>query len=159
MSACHALVIHLDFNTEVTFYSDNKLFVDAFNKGLEYCNTILNADLYNEIFETIVDKNIKIEVYWIPSHMFDDPLKERKVPPPVWFTDTHALGNHHADRLAGVSASYYALHHHVTKPIINNVHLVRSIQLRISTVICNLPNRKFIELRKHPSQSNPLYRN
>ncbi len=155
VSACHALVTHLDFNTHAEFYSDNQLFVEAFNKGLIYCNTILNADLYNEIYELIVDKNIKIEVYWIPSHMFDEPLKERKNPPPDWFTDMHALGNHHADRLAGISASHYALHNHIATPIIHNVFLVRNIQRRLYSIIRNLPNIKINREAKIPKPPRP----
>ncbi len=38
------LLLHLTPNSEVNFYSDNKVFVDAFHKGFDYCRGILNSD-------------------------------------------------------------------------------------------------------------------
>ena len=69
----------------------------------------------------------------MPSHLLDDPDKVRKKTTPEWVTRKHVLGNHHADRLAGIAASYYALHNDIADPIINNVLLVRAIQKRLCT--------------------------
>ena len=63
-------------------------------------------------------KRIKLDVFWMPSHLYDDPDKERKSETPAYVQQMHILGNHHADRLAGVAASYYDIHKHVTEPII-----------------------------------------
>ncbi len=159
VSPCHALVAHLDFNTNVEFYSDSQLFVEAFNNGIAYCSSTLNSDLFNEIFEMIVDKNIKIEVFWIPSHMYEDPLKERNTPPPKWFDDAHALGNHHADRLAGVSASYYALHNDIAAPIIRNVLLDVTFNAGYIPLYVTYQIAKLIGKPKRPSLALPHCQN
>ena len=77
----------------------------------------------------------------MPSHLLDQPDKKREKPTPEWVEHSHKLGNHHADRLAGLSASYYALHKDISDPIITNISNVRAIQKRLYTIICNLPNR------------------
>ncbi len=137
--------------------SGDECFVEAFNKGPALCKTMLNADLYDQIFKFVFEKRIVLEVFWMPSHLLDYPDKERKKPTPEWVTRKHVLGNHHADRLAGIVASYYALHNDIADPIINNVLLVRAVQKRLYTIICNLPNRKIDREAKKQRVKAPTF--
>ena len=51
------------------FVTDNQKNAQTFNKGLEFGAKSINADLFNNIFKCIKDKQIQIKVRWIPSHL------------------------------------------------------------------------------------------
>ena len=141
-SACYALACHLQHDAVAVFYSDNETFVKSYNLGFFHCKGILNADIYEHIFNVINDKRLDITVFWMPSHLLDDPDRKREKPTPLWVAHMRKLGNHHADRLAGLAASYYQLHKDIVRPIIKNLKLVRVIQRRLYSIVCILPHRK-----------------
>ncbi len=82
VTAALVLLLHLAPNTVVNFFSDNKVFVDAFNKGFDYCRGILNSDFYQDIFDLMQEKHVSFLVFWMPNHLDDDPDKERATPAP-----------------------------------------------------------------------------
>ncbi len=141
VTAALVLLLHLAPNTVVNCYSDNKVFVDAFNKGFDYCRGILNSDFYQDIFNLMQEKHVSFLVFWMPNHLDDDPDKERATPAPEWVTQVHINGNGHADRLAKFACRQYDLPSDIAKQIIANLQLVKHIQLRLTAVLCNMPHR------------------
>ena len=150
VAAALVLLYHVAPGTVINFFSDNKVFVDAFNKGHSYCKGILNSDFYQEIFSLIQSKSVSFSVLWLPSHLDDDPNKERATPVPSWVTKTHINGNGHADRLAKTACRYFDLPSDVAKPILEQLQLAKQIQLRLAAVVCHLPHRT------HNKHSKPL---
>ncbi len=99
ISAALLCILHLADHAIVKFYTYNLPFAEAFNKGLDYCRGNINADLYVHIFTEIRKKQLQFSVRWIPSHLADDPHKERSGKIPEWVTQHHILGNQHAIRI------------------------------------------------------------
>ncbi len=53
--------------------------------------------------------------------------------------EEHILGNEQADRLADLAAAAVAVtDQNLTRPVIKYTHLVRKIQARLATIVCNL---------------------
>ncbi len=83
-------------------------------------------------------------VYWMPSHPDNPEAKTKKGKPkvrPVWVHDYDIKGNKEADELADRAAEIAELPGWLVEPLIDNIRMVRLIQLRIATIVCNLPKR------------------
>jgi hypothetical protein len=157
VSSALALIEHLAHDTMVSFISDNELFVENFNAGPIFCKKVLHNDLYADIFDGLAAKNITCRVFWMPSHLLDKPdkpKKEKSKPTPDWVLREHILGNHHADRMAGIASSYFDLPIEVARPIVNYIWLTKHIQKRIIAIICSLPKRASNK-RQHFSRPRP----
>ena len=76
-------------------------------------------------------------MFWLPSHLDDDPGRERATPAPDWVTQVHINGNGHADRLAKTACRHFDLPSDIAKPILANLQVVKQIQLRLTAVLCN----------------------
>ena len=61
---------------------------------------------------------------------------------PVWVHDYDIIGNNEADKLADRAAEMAELPGWLVEPLLENMVMARSIQLRIATIVCNLPHRK-----------------
>ncbi len=124
--------------TILTYVGDNKPVIDLYNKGRAACKTATNADLYNLLYKYIDDKHITLKLIWMPSHL-DDPESDKVRP--GWVTDLDILGNGVADALATWASNACELDLNVIGKVIFYTHLCSTIQLRLATIICNLPNR------------------
>ena len=107
-----------------------------------------NCDLYNELFKLTIDKAIRLNVRWMPSHL----KEEDERPPGVSLLDVR--GNGHADGLAGKAAELALLPPSVSAPHVYYVSLVKRIQLRLATIVIYLPHRK----HEQSSSKNPQTR-
>ncbi len=58
-------------------------------------------------------------------------------------------GNKEADRLADRAAEMAELPEWLVEPLIDKVQMVRCIQLRIATIVCNLPKGQYKENVNH----------
>ena len=104
-----------------------------------FCRSNINADIYEQLFDTIKRKRLSIRVFWLPSHTRTDPIKAAKKP--TWVSERHVLGNEHADRLAGDAASSASLEMNSISRVRRYTWLVRQIQRRIAAVITHIPHR------------------
>ncbi len=97
-------------------------------------------------------KHLDFTVYRTPSHL-DNPqaktksgkLKQR----PVWVHDHDIKGNKEADQLADRAAEIAELPSWQVDPLIDTIHMVRSIQLRIAIIVCNLQKRQYKNNKSH----------
>ena len=151
-TAALLLLLHMACNTVVELFSDNEIFVEAYNRGEIHCQGILNADIHDQIFTILKTKQITMHAFGMPSHLLDMPDKQRTKPVPAFVETCHKLGNFHADRLAGNAASYYALHSDISNPIIKNIVLARNIQKRAYTIVCSLPHH---DVHRSPKKGRP----
>ena len=94
------------------------------------------------IFQLIQSKQVTFNAFLLPSHLDDEPERQRNLPTPDWVTDHHIRGNGHADRLVEYVRKHFDLSDEVAKPVVDAVALVKKIQRRLAAVICNLPHRK-----------------
>lgn len=60
---------HVNYGSNVTFITDNKLLHDTFYKGGEAAKNCVNADLYALIFDDIRDRELICNVKRMPSHV------------------------------------------------------------------------------------------
>ncbi len=98
----------------------------------------------------IKSKDLVVKVWWIPSHLLDDPRRDRTTPVPAWATNHHKLGNGHADRLAVTAAKLHELDPEVAEPIIHNIQTVKLVQKPLVAVIINMPKRKHNKSGRQP---------
>ena len=121
----------------IDFFTDNLGVHDAFNKGPLFCSRTANCDLFAELFEIIHDKALLFTVRWMPSHLLEEPTK-------CVFAGCSLMdlrGNDKADKLAVEAARRAQLPPHVCAKVIFNLRLVQRIQLRLTTILTNLPDR------------------
>ena len=81
----------------------------------------------------------------MPSHLDNPQAKTKKGKPkerPRWVHNHDIKGNKEADRLADRAAEMAELPGWLVEPLIDTVQMVRCIQLRIGTIVCNLPKRQ-----------------
>ena len=143
-----ALVLLIRWMTplsDVEFVTDNEGVFKKINGGPCAGAVSSNCDLYNELFKLTIDKAIRLNVRWMPSHL----KEENELPPGVSLLDIK--GNGHADELAGQAARQALLPSSVTVPHIYYVNLVKRIQLRLATIVIYLPHRQ----RDQASSKNP----
>ncbi len=90
-------------------------------------------------------KGILLTVRWTPSHLLENPEKG------VFSGISHLdiLGNSQADKLADHAAVRACLPLNVTAPIQYYRKLAKRIQMRIATILLNLPHRP------NPSKDKP----
>jgi len=145
-----ALVILLRLCTEdlvIDFVTDNKGVCDNFNSpskgGLS-----MNCKLFKEVFQLIHNKNLKVSVRWMPSHL--DNIDDSQ----VCISPSDLEGNKKADEFAGLSAIELRLPPSATVGHIHYVKLVRNIQMRLAVIIMHLPGRKKARVHR-PAVSKP----
>ncbi len=109
-----------------------------------------NADLYKLLFDFIKNKRLDLTVYCMPSHLDNPEANTKKGKPkvrPVWVHETlhdyDIKGNKEVDEPAERAAEIAELPGWLVEPLINNIRMVRLIQLRIATIVCNLPKRNY----------------
>ncbi len=136
----------------IVYFVDNKQVVDLFNKGQASCAKASNSDLYKLLFAFIRDKDLDFTVYWMPSHLDNPQAKTKKGKPkvrPVWVHDHDIKGNKEADELADRAAEIAELPSWLVDPLIDTLRMVRCIQLRLATIVCNLPRRQYKKSINH----------
>ncbi len=74
----------------------------------------------------------------MPSHLEDPESKKQR---PDWVTELDILGNGVADSLADNAANMGELDLSKTRPVVYYTNLVKRVQARFATIICNLPQR------------------
>ena len=98
-----------------------------------------NCELYYELFQLILSKNLNLTVRWMPSHLKDKDCKKTR---PDTVSDLDICGNDYADKYAEQCAADAQVPSQVASECIYQFFLVKRIQWRIITVISNLPERK-----------------
>ena len=94
----------------------------------------------------------------MPSHLDNPPAKTKKGKPkvrPVWVHDHDIKGNKEVDKLADRAAEIAELPGWLVEPLIDNVRMVRLIQLRLATIVCNLPKRNIKKSISHGYNPTP----
>ena len=146
----------------VVYFGDNKPVIDLYYKGQDICAKASNADLYRLLFAFIKNKKLTLHMFWMPSHLDDPNACNSKGEPkerPEWVQDHDIVGNKEADKLADRAAEIAELPEWVVQPVIDAQKMAKHIQLRIATIICNLPKRKHVSKQWHdfaPPKINPL---
>jgi hypothetical protein len=109
---------------------------DTFYEGPAAGVNSNNSDLWKEVFDFIVAKDLSVSVRWMPSHTKDNQKK--------WCEGVSAIdveANDMADKYAGEAAQKYELPNPVTCGPIYYYKLIKKIQKRLATIIMNLPDR------------------
>ena len=132
---------------EIHIYSDNK-------QAVKMCQgqgapKPLNNDLLCALNKLVTTKRLTLKVEWIKSHL---PLWHPQDWPPG-VTKHQVFGNHYADAYAGDAALRHRLPADISAPVRQAMHLVRRIQLRLATILCQLPKRTKAEAK--PAQPSP----
>jgi len=138
------LISQADPLTEVTFVTDNKGVNDMFNQGPKACKRSTNCDLYKQLFQTVYDKAIRLQVRWMPSHLECTESGVR----PLGVSLLDVQGNEHADTLASDAAKKACVPLHVSAEYLYWVNLTKSIQHRLATILINLPDRNKAKIEK-----------
>ncbi len=98
--------------SDIEFVTDDLGVNTCFNKGPAHTQKSRNVDLFNELFKLTIDKRIKLNVRWMPSHLKDeDPL-------PADVSRLDVLCSRHADHYAGVAAAEFQLDNSITAPVL-----------------------------------------
>ena len=74
--ALHFLADEAENNSILEFFTDNQKNCQLFNKGAEYAQNSINADLFKSIFHNISTKQLTLNVRWIPSHLSEKLAKK-----------------------------------------------------------------------------------
>ncbi len=117
---------------------DNAPVIDDIRKGSTYCDKHINRDLFDLLFQYIEQKNIRLDVVWMPSHLDDPSCKKTR---PEYVSDHYILHNKHADALADLAAANASVADDVALRVRDNTKLVVQIQSRIAAIYTNLPKR------------------
>ena len=121
--------------SEIEFITDNKGVRDKFNKGPKEAYKSVNCDLFAELFQTTIDKGIRLKVRWMPSHLKESDARPENV------SELDVKGNALADLYAGEAAKEVQVSLSVSAECIYYYNLVKRIQWRIISIIVNLPAR------------------
>ena len=97
-----------------------------------------NADLFDDLFSSIELNQLTVTVRWLPSHLKEDPQKER----PDWVEDWHIEGNRQADHFAGLAAKLHIVPPAISKEILTRLDQLKCIQLRAAAIVKLLPYRQ-----------------
>ena len=119
------------------YYTDNKFVHDSFKAGPRHQALCANADLFRILFNSTITKSIRLNVKWMPSHLLDG---KKQWPSNVSLHDVK--GNGYTDEYAEIASKQATVPRSVSFPIKRSYRLVRGIQLRIVTIIQNLPPRQ-----------------
>ena len=110
---------------------------DTFDKGPKYACQCNNSDLFYILFRDTINKAIKLNVRWMPSHL---DLGVKKWPPNVSKLDVE--GNKFADKYAGEASEKAIAPLQVRTDVVFSYFLVKRIQKRIIAIIQSLPARQ-----------------
>ncbi len=123
----------------IVYFWVNKQVVDLFNKGEQPCSKPSNSGLYNLLFSYRSRKNLDLTVHWMLAHLDNPQSKTKSGKPkqrPVYVHDHDVIDNKEADLLADRAAEIAELPSWQVDPLIDAVHMARSIKLRIATIVC-----------------------
>lgn len=129
------LIKHAKPMSDIEFVTDNKGVNDKFNAGPKAASFSSNCDMFHELFQTVYEKAIRLQVRWMPSHLKPED------PRPDGVSLRDLKGNDAADHYAGEAASKVQVSLQVATDCKHYYKLTKQIQLRIATIIINLPNR------------------
>ena len=139
MFAFVLLLRHLVDGSSCEFVTDNLAVHNTYNNGPTRASNSSNCDLWEECFQLISDKSIRVSTRWMPSH-----IKDGKKVRPESLSDWDIECNDKADQLADQAATLASAT--IPVPIATNiiyyVSLVSRIQKRLATIIMNLPSRE-----------------
>ena len=110
---------------------------DTYNLGRSYACKCNNSDLFNKLFSKLINKDIRLKLRWMPSHL-DKGIKEC----PENVSELDVKGNKHADTLAGEAAELAKVPLQVSTDVMFYYSLVKKIQKRIITILMLLPPRQ-----------------
>jgi len=86
------------------------------------------------------NKQITLNLYWMPSHTDTDPKKAAKAPD--WMRPWHVQGNKETDNLAEAAGRLHELPPYVTDPITLKLTNLKLIQKRLVEITKLLPKRE-----------------
>ena len=89
----------------------------------------------------------------MPSHLDAEPEKGRL----EWVTHSHIAGNGQADGLASIAAeSFRRRGLNITRGVVHDTYLMKRIQTRLATTVCNLFNRPKQFRYTAPKEVSPI---
>ena len=128
--------------SDIELITDNKGVNDKYNAGPKVASLSSNCDLYHELFRLLHDKQIRLKVRWMPSHLKEQDKR------PVDVTLLDIKGNDLADQYAKEAAAKVQVPLQVSSNCVYYYNLVKDIQWRVITIIKNLPiRRKCVTIR------------
>jgi len=65
------------FAAKVDFFTDSLITKNTYDKGIARARFAANSDVWSLLFATIADKQVDFNIYWMPSHSADDPLRRK----------------------------------------------------------------------------------
>ena len=108
-----------------------------------------NCDLFRELFELTIEKAIRLQIRWMPSHLkLEDPR-------PQGVSDADIFSNSHADIMAGRAAERAAVSKAVADKYVEQYMLAERIQRRHACIIQTLPERKHDNVIRPPGTRPP----
>ncbi len=149
----YALVTLIDFvqpGSTIDYVTDNKGLYDTYQRGPQYALRTTNCDLYKEVYDVMYKKALLVEVRWVPSHLLQQPQKG------VYncMSNLDIQGNAQADELAGQAARKFTVPLNVSSKYLYYINLTKRIQLRLATILTNLPDRP--KIRRHVTKEHTL---
>ena len=163
------LIEHAKALSDIEYVTDNEVVYNTFCAGPVGCARSLNSDLYRQIFNATVEKAIRLQVRWMPSHLDGEGNKtKRKRNREGQFVVTMTNLSHRAspfdiaankiaDTLAGEAAKRCNLPMHITSAYLYHYRLTKRIQYRLATILVQLPHRTKAAVEPaHPVNIPPL---
>jgi len=135
----------------VVFVTDNKGVYDKYNSGPTRASLSSNCDLYYELFQIVRNKQLKLTVRWMPSHLADS-ADATPINLPEGISQNDVIGNRFADLYAKEAAKLVQVPLQVSTGCIYYYNLVKNIQKRLVAILQNLPDRKKISTIRTPKE-------
>ncbi len=139
--------MHLKQHAIVHLYTDNLPFAEANNKGEGCCRKKHKCKCIYQLFSLIKEESLHFSVWRLPSHLADEPHRDRSHPTPEWVSQHHIWGNQHADRLAALAAKLYAIEPESADPIIKNTKFLNKYINDLPLLYATFPIENAINFR------------
>ncbi len=121
----------------ILYMTDHLPLKKTFYGGWVAAHKAQNADLIVPALKAIEEKELIVDIKWMPSHIASDIIG----PIPYNLSRIDLLGNQHADAHAKAAAKLHEISLNLSSKVLYYANLVRRIQKRLATIICSLPHR------------------
>ena len=125
------LAMHAQQDGKYLIYSDSIINIDYYRNGYMHCCRQPNGDLWAQLFSLTRERNLELELVYVPSHIFDKPWLHNSDDSSSEFA---ILNNTCADALAGYAAGRLECPPSEVTPVVHHIELAKAIQLRLYAV-------------------------
>ena len=154
LMALVTLIRYAENNSIIHFITDNEAVKDKVQQGPSRAIKSNNRDLYHELLQTLIKKNISLSIDWMPSHLDDPKCKKVK---PDWVTEINIKGNGWADKLAEEAAEECKVSIQAMTDCKFYYRLIKLVQWRLIRISQSLPKRDKYKTVRTPQEEQQTF--